>query len=189
MEWCGCRDAGCPAHKGKAECFNPGAVRLRRVGMDDTGGTLFCNACATDAMESGLFRPEEDTDGMELTPGLFTKDGMDAVTQAYLECALWSSADDEDIVSCNRDFVISDFPTDVVDAAKADVKSFKEQAGAFTEGLTDSDIGHNLWLTRNGHGTGFWDRGYKHGDALADIARGMGERHVFVDDSGELNIE
>lgn len=39
--------------------------------------------------------------------------------------------------------------------------------------------GHDLWLTRNGHGTGFWDRPEVYGDALAQmfcaLATAMGE--------------
>ena len=172
MEWCGCRDAECEVHKGKAECFNPGAVRLYRVDMENTGGTLFCGGCADDALASGLF----------------TDDGIDAATRAYLACALWSSTDDNDD-SYDEKFQVSNFCADAVDAAKADVKSFKEQAGTLTAGLTDSDIGHDLWLTRNRHGAGFWGRGHEHGDALTSIVDGFGERHIFINEDGRLDIE
>lgn len=39
-------------------------------------------------------------------------------------------------------------------------------------------VGHDLWLTRNGHGTGFWDRPELYGPDLSNIltamARAMG---------------
>lgn len=48
----------------------------------------------------------------------------------------------------------------------------------------DSDwlgqFGHDLALTRNGHGAGFWDRGLGDaGDALTDWAESLGTLHIF----------
>ena len=40
-----------------------------------------------------------------------------------------------------------------------------------------SQIGHDLWLTRNGHGTGFWDRQDLYGDnarIFSAMAKAMG---------------
>lgn len=43
-------------------------------------------------------------------------------------------------------------------------------------------IGHDLWLTRNGHGTGFWDRPEIYGEGNAvlftRIARAMGAHYA-----------
>lgn len=52
---CECGDVGCPVHKGKEHCEKGARVCLRRVDMDDETGTLFCEACAADAQDSGLF--------------------------------------------------------------------------------------------------------------------------------------
>jgi hypothetical protein len=53
---CECCDPGCPEHKGQSECFNSAQRKpLRRIDMDDVTGTLMCEACADDAMSSGLF--------------------------------------------------------------------------------------------------------------------------------------
>ena len=60
MKKCECADKGCPVHKG-TDCrktsadFETQMVRLYRVDMDDEAGTLFCDLCADDACESGLF--------------------------------------------------------------------------------------------------------------------------------------
>lgn len=41
-------------------------------------------------------------------------------------------------------------------------------------------FGHDLALTRNHHGAGFWDRGLGDaGDVLTDWAQSLGELHVF----------
>lgn len=52
-----------------------------------------------------------------------------------------------------------------------------------------SQFGHDLWFTRNGHGTGFWDRGLALlGDELSDHASAMGEVYTYVTDDGELSV-
>jgi hypothetical protein len=51
---CECADAGCLAHEGLG-CHELATTILYRVDMDDLSGTAFCEACAEDAMESGLF--------------------------------------------------------------------------------------------------------------------------------------
>lgn len=46
-----------------------------------------------------------------------------------------------------------------------------------------SQHGHDFALTRNGHGAGFWDRGYGEvGERLSDAARAYGEHHVITND-------
>lgn len=49
--------------------------------------------------------------------------------------------------------------------------------------------GHDLWLTRCGHGAGFWDRDKPHGDELTALV-GHGtifdNRDVYVGDDGKL---
>lgn len=42
-------------------------------------------------------------------------------------------------------------------------------------------IGHDLWLTRNGHGAGFWDRKEiygDHADLFTGMARAMGYHEI-----------
>lgn len=76
-------------------------------------------------------------------------------TKAYTECALWSSTDSEGE------------PMDGYDLATETTNSFAADCAAFLEsnaddlsicGLSDSQAGHDFWLTRNRHGAGFWDR-------------------------------
>ena len=55
--------------------------------------------------------------------------------------------------------------------------------------LDAAQLGRDLWLTRNGHGTGFWDRPEIYGQATAElftmVARAMGEHFAefMTDDS------
>lgn len=54
-----------------------------------------------------------------------------------------------------------------------------------------NQMGHDFWLTRNGHGVGFWDRPEIWGDCadlFSDIARSMGEKSAWVENE-KLFIE
>lgn len=53
----------------------------------------------------------------------------------------------------------------------------------------DSQAGHDFWLTRNGHGTGFWDRD---GDPatmerLTTASEKAGEVYLEVGDDGKIH--
>lgn len=52
---CQCADPGCPYHPGTSICIRGAKHRLFRVDMWLDEGTLFCEACAADALMSGLF--------------------------------------------------------------------------------------------------------------------------------------
>jgi hypothetical protein len=53
---CECSDPGCPACGGR--CAKRAKTNLIRVDMADEKGTLFCDTCASDALDSGLFRED-----------------------------------------------------------------------------------------------------------------------------------
>jgi hypothetical protein len=56
-------------------------------------------------------------------------------------------------------------------------------------GLSAAQVGHDFWLTRNGHGAGFWDRGIgDYGDALTEHAHSFGASDVYVGDDGRLYV-
>ena len=59
--------------------------------------------------------------------------------------------------------------------------------------LSDNQIeqaGHDFWLTRNGHGAGFWDRpelyGKNYADMFTTISKHFGEVYAIYN---ELNLE
>ena len=49
-------------------------------------------------------------------------------------------------------------------------------------------LGHDYWLTRNGHGTGFWDRDLPGdlGRILTDEAHADGEAYLYVNEEAGL---
>lgn len=54
LRYCECIDYGCPVHHGE-ECREVGDYPLYCTYMDDSTGTFMCDACATDALNSGVF--------------------------------------------------------------------------------------------------------------------------------------
>lgn len=50
--------------------------------------------------------------------------------------------------------------------------------------------GHDFWLTRNHHGSGFLDRGLGQvGDILTAAAKSFGEVNLYVDDDFKVNCD
>lgn len=114
---------------------------------------------------------------------------MDAYLTHYLVTALWSSTGDDDLQLENK-YSIADFSTDAIKRAKSDWEAFQLKAGKLLDGLDLSTVAHDFWLTRNGHGAGFWDGDYEEatGEALTEIAKGFKECDVVECDDGTLEI-
>ena len=56
-------------------------------------------------------------------------------------------------------------------------------------GDSHEQAGHDFWLTRNGHGAGFWDRGETYKDAgqyLTMVSEAIGVQNLSVDDESNL---
>lgn len=108
---------------------------------------------------------------------------------AYLEAALWASID-EDGEPFDKNYGVEDFAQETVDHAIKISNDFITANRADLERVGDeSRHGHDFWLTRNGHGAGFWDRGYGAvGERLSEMARPYGEANVYVGDDGKLYI-
>jgi len=82
---------------------------------------------------------------------------------AYLECALRSSTDESDESGGNpmdQNYDVDAFNKSCLAGLRAEAKDFyKLNEPKWCDALSDEQAGHDFWLTRNGHGAGFWDRG------------------------------
>ncbi len=106
----------------------------------------------------------------------------------YLVCALWTATDDNGN-NLDDQYEIDAFDEKARAEARETVTDFI--AAIEQEGLEypAQGVGHDLWLTRNHHGAGFWDRGYGDlGKRLTELAHGFGEAYVYESDNGELGI-
>lgn len=122
---------------------------------------------------------------------------LDLFERAFFGCALWSSNDHdaEGEPPLDQDYSIEDIADETILKLKGDCDAFRqanrELLDAVTEqfGADESQHGHDFWLTRNGHGAGFWDRGYLDaGDKLSEAARAYGEVNLYVQD-GKIYCE
>ena len=110
---------------------------------------------------------------------------IDAFTQAYLECALWSTNDnatDDGGEPLDANYTIDDFEPDTLAVMIEDCTAFQASHG---EHYTDSaQAGHDFWLTREGHGAGFWDGDYPEPEAtlLTDASKAFGGFDLMVSD-------
>ncbi len=99
----------------------------------------------------------------------------------YIECMLWSTMDDEGNY-LDESYGKEDISFDCLSKINADCKSFIEAAGPLLNAIDPSSAGHDFWLTRNGHGTGFWDRNMgETGERLSLLASSFGEFYVYVE--------
>ena len=86
----------------------------------------------------------------------------------YLKAALFSTTDessDSGGEPLDKNYTVNDFSFTALEIAKKDCKAFQEANAADLADIDCEQAGHDFWLTRNRHGTGFWDRGYKIGRA------------------------
>lgn len=107
---------------------------------------------------------------------------LDEFTEAYITCALWSSVEsyDNDAEGYDRPL---DEKHDVWDVSCKTLRAMIKDCAAFqaANAVSSSQAGHDFWLSRNGHGTGFWDRGLgAEGDRLTDAAHAFGEVNLYV---------
>jgi hypothetical protein len=123
---------------------------------------------------------------------------MDEFTKAYIECALWSSTNEDD-EPLDRDYSTDDISPDCLASMVSDCKSFQEDNSELlskwydTTGETPELAGHDFWLTRNGHGAGFWDRWAdstpqgKIGRKLTAESKPYGSCDLYVGDDGKIH--
>lgn len=94
---------------------------------------------------------------------------------AYLECALWASIGD-DGESLDGFYTPDDLDPASLARIRQDCEGFIEAQRELLRGLEPEQCGHDFWLTRNGHGAGFWDRGLGLvGRMLTDACKPYGE--------------
>jgi len=117
---------------------------------------------------------------------------MNKITQAYLKCALWSSTDDEGEPLDDR-FSVWDIDEKSITRANEEVQDFlnllEDEKIDWADEWTEEQFGHDFWLTKNGHGAGFWDRGYDLGGILTSWAKTFGSSYMYVGDDGKIHIQ
>lgn len=121
---------------------------------------------------------------------------LNKFTRQFLETALWAEHDhdgSDNPEPLDKNYSITDFAEETVLKLKADCDSFCEANRELlnevsdTFHVNDEQHGHDFWLTRNGHGVGFWDRGYGElGKELSDKCELYKPIDLEVGDDGKI---
>lgn len=117
----------------------------------------------------------------------------DGMVAAYVATALWSSSD-EDGTPLDQSYGLEHFdPEALLMLAEDCVEFLSESLSEIGPELLDhwslSSLAYDFWLTRNGHGAGFWDRtDMPHWETLDRIAREFDEQDIYPGDDGRLYV-
>lgn len=131
---------------------------------------------------------------------------LEEFTQAYLVTALWSSNDESDEsggqpLDLNRDE--DDIASDSRERMEKDCeKFFRANHDAMASAIETGKVkygpdfgpygraGHDFWLTRNGHGAGFWDGDWPEPFAaeLTNAAKQAGGCDLYLGDDKQIHI-
>ena len=127
---------------------------------------------------------------------MFSRKEIDTFVSAYTTAMLWSSSgtlpDGQDVESLEG-FGLSDSAKESVESAcLAFLLAYRCQildAFRVSSSYTIELAGHDFWLTRAGHGVGFWDRGL--GEVwkeLTDAAHAFGDVCLYIGDGDLIYI-
>lgn len=207
--WCGdpSRSAalGRPSIRDAAKDF-AGTIMLRQVRLDDGGydpnGTYFgtgeplfwfandegtidemTRACNFDGARAKVLAQYPVA-----TIERDTSDDVETMLAAYITAALFSSTDnsrDDGGDPLDKNYSDSDIAPECREQMRKDVTAFLA-ASAEDVGTELERAGHDFWLTRNGHGAGFWDGDWPEdaGERLTKASKVFGEVNLYLGDDG-----
>ena len=123
---------------------------------------------------------------------------MEKFIEGYVECLLWIGTNERG-EPLDDLFDVDDIAPEAMREIETDCGAFMHDNAADLERYADErdcpmgqamdHAGHDFALTRNGHGTGFWDRGMGAlGDRLSDASKAWGSQDLYVGDDGLLYV-
>lgn len=96
---------------------------------------------------------------------------LDSFTQGYVEAMFFTdcTSDNEEL----EDATFDDLSAEALQHIIHDCQRFQSKheallSEAYARDYSEEQAGHDFWLTRNGHGAGFWDRSELAEGALGD---------------------
>ncbi len=122
----------------------------------------------------------------------------DRFTRAFFEAALWSSYDEAEENGgepLDKNYSLDDIDPTVTQKLADECAEFQDK---HEKELDDDNClssyhpleqaGHDFWLTRCGHGCGFWDGDWTEPAAtiLTDASKAFGNVDLYVGDDGKI---
>ena len=120
---------------------------------------------------------------------------IELVLKGYVDAALWSTLDDPDEPgreNLDDNYGFGDVELETLCRMRETCRKFCEENEALLieenlhktlrEATFEEYVGHDLWLTQNGHGCGFWDGDWDSavGEVLSEKAHAFGEVYLFA---------
>lgn len=127
---------------------------------------------------------------------------LDDFTRGYITCALWSTNDESDEqggAPLDANYGPEDLALETLAQMIADCERFQEDNADDLEEAENlyvvrdrtsaaSYAGHDFWLSRNGHGAGYFDRGDEEvWDRLTAACKQWPEVFLYVGDDGMIH--
>ena len=116
---------------------------------------------------------------------------MSSIVQSYLLAILWAETDGRLPLDAAGYDTLS-FSDEAVQRAETDLSEFIarawEEAPDWQERYSMERLVRDFWLTRNGHGAGFWEYDDELGRALDKVSKHFGHCDVYVGDDGRLHL-
>ncbi len=162
--------------------------------VEDTEGRVFYMRASNPAQVRAAF--PENAEWVR-APAEVSEADLNEMLDGYITCALWSTSDESDESGgepFDKNYSAEDLATEARAAMLADCKAFASAhvvtiVACF--GLAQYDwarVGHDFWLSRNGHGAGFndgdWPEAYS--ERLSTAAEAMGEVNLYLGDDGKI---
>ena len=130
---------------------------------------------------------------------------LDIFTESYITTALWAETDNSDESGgepLEHNYDVTDIAPEAMESIIADCTKFQEQAADLLDAAStagdypvspdslnvDDQAGHDFWLTRNGHGAGFWDGDWPtSGIELTRLSHTFGPAYIYIGDDEDLH--
>jgi len=120
---------------------------------------------------------------------------LDLFTRGYIESALWTEHESLTEDGGREAAYYENLSSAAIARMEQDCLVFRtENEGDLSQyydhSLGEDQAGHDFWLTRNGHGAGFWDRaiGEDLGERLSQAASKMGTSDLYWSDDGFVEV-
>ncbi len=122
----------------------------------------------------------------------------------YVEALLATSTDDStEDTPLTKNYTVHDLSPDAIDRIQADCRSFLHMAAPYITaekhtgammGSLEAHAGHDFWLTRCGHGAGFWDGDWE-GESdprfdgpIMKVAKSFPNIDPYIGDDGHIHL-
>jgi hypothetical protein len=134
-----------------------------------------------------------------------TRPALTPFLRGYADCVLFTGTDETDESGANPlddSHTVDDITDETLTRMARDCERFQRDNETDLaeyyrlrseqlrpgEASAEEHAGHDFWLTRNGHGTGFWDREVGPvGERLTEACKQFGEEWVYLGDDGTID--